>query len=60
MTEEKLLTEPATDQIAQKVMIIPAKKLYQVVAIVLVILAVAALLGIGTALLYVEYLEASR
>lgn len=39
---------------------IPAKSLYKVGLIVLVILGIAAMLGIGTALLYVEYLESTR
>ena len=39
---------------------VPVKTLYRVSATVLAILAVAMLLGIGTALLYVEYLAATR
>lgn len=39
---------------------VPVRTLYRVSAIVLVVLAAAMLLGIGTALLYVEYLAASR
>ncbi len=39
---------------------VPARQLYKVVGIVLVILTVAALLGIGTANLYVYYLESLR
>ncbi len=39
---------------------VPARTLYRVSLIVLAILGVAAMLGIGTALLYVEYLEATR
>jgi hypothetical protein len=39
---------------------VPARALLKVTLIVLVILGVAAMLGIGTALLYVEYLESTR
>jgi len=39
---------------------VPARKLVNVSIIVLIVLGVAAALGIGTAFLYVEYLEASR
>jgi len=39
---------------------VPAKKLLKVTGIVLVVLAVAALLGIATAELYVVYLESFR
>ena len=39
---------------------VPAKRLLRVLMIVCIILAVAAMLGIGTAFLYVEYLESLR
>ncbi|MEM9577632.1 MAG: hypothetical protein AAF999_11540 [Pseudomonadota bacterium] len=39
---------------------VPAGKLVKVLVIVLIVLAVAASLGIGTAFLYVEYLETLR
>ena len=39
---------------------VPARSLLKVALIVLVILGIAALLGIGTAFLYVEYLETLR
>lgn len=39
---------------------VPAKQLYKVALIVLLVLGVAAALGIGTAFLYVEYLETLR
>lgn len=39
---------------------VPASKLVKVLIIVLIVLAVAASLGIGTAFLYVEYLETLR
>ena len=39
---------------------VPVRSLFKVSLIILVILAVAALLGIGTAFLYVEYLETLR
>lgn len=39
---------------------VPARALVKAVIIVLVILAVAAALGVGTAFLYVEYLETLR
>ncbi|NJN05696.1 MAG: hypothetical protein HC814_03970 [Rhodobacteraceae bacterium] len=39
---------------------VPARKLVNVALIVLVVLAVAAALGIGTAFLYVGYLETLR
>ncbi len=39
---------------------VPARALMKAVIIVLVVLGAAALLGIGTAFLYVEYLESLR
>lgn len=39
---------------------VPAKTLLRIVVIILVILAVAASLGVGTAFLYVEYLGTLR
>lgn len=39
---------------------VPVRKLYKVVGIVLIILLIAALLGIGTAQLYVWYLGSLR
>ena len=39
---------------------VPIKKLWNVLLIVLIVLGVAAALGIGTAFLYVEYLETLR
>ncbi|HMB46639.1 MAG TPA: hypothetical protein VKN63_00020 [Afifellaceae bacterium] len=39
---------------------VPARTLYRVSAIVLIVLVAAMLFGIGTALLYVEYLAATR
>jgi len=39
---------------------VPAKQIGKVILIVLAVLIVAALLGIGTAFLYVEYLESLR
>ena len=39
---------------------VPAKKLVNVAMIVLIVLGTAAALGIGTAFLYVEYLETLR
>ena len=39
---------------------VPASKIGKVILIVIAVLIVAALLGIGTAFLYVEYLESLR
>ncbi len=39
---------------------VPARALYRVSVVILIILAVAAALGVGTAFLYVEYLESIR
>ncbi|MBX2825553.1 MAG: hypothetical protein KTR33_12540 [Gammaproteobacteria bacterium] len=39
---------------------VPARQIGKVVLIVLIVLVVAALLGVGTAFLYVEYLESLR
>jgi len=39
---------------------VPVKTLVRIVAIILIILAIAASLGVGTAFLYVEYLETLR
>jgi len=39
---------------------VPARQIGKVILIVLIVLIVAALLGIGTAFLYVEYLESLR
>ena len=39
---------------------VPARSLVRVSVIVVIILVVAMLLGIGTSLLYVEYLESTR
>lgn len=39
---------------------VPARQIGKVVLIVLIVLLVAALLGVGTAFLYVEYLESLR
>lgn len=39
---------------------VPARKLLNVIIIVLIVLGVAAALGIGTAFLYVEYLASLR
>lgn len=39
---------------------VPVSKLYKVLLIVFIILIIAALLGIGTAFLYVDYLESLR
>ncbi len=39
---------------------VPARALYKATLIILIILGVAAALGVGTAFLYVEYLETLR
>jgi len=39
---------------------VPARQIGKVILIVLIVLVVAALLGIGTTFLYVEYLESLR
>jgi hypothetical protein len=39
---------------------VPAKAIYKAIGIILVVLLVAAMLGIGTALMYVKYLASIR